>query len=87
MPIARINDINLYYEVHGQGFPMVCIAGLSTDHMTWINLTEPLAQKYKVILLDNRGVGQSDVPPGPYSIQQMSNDVYSLCQYLFSDRQ
>lgn len=82
MSIARINDINLYYEVHGQGFPIVCIAGFSGDHMGWINLIEPLAQKYKVILLDNRGVGQSDVPPGPYSIEQMSNDVYSLCQYL-----
>ncbi|MCD6046062.1 MAG: alpha/beta fold hydrolase [Gammaproteobacteria bacterium] len=82
MPVAHINDINLYYEVHGEGFPIVCIAGLSADHMAWINLLEPLAQKYKVILLDNRGAGQSDVPPGPYSIQQMSNDVYGLCQYL-----
>lgn len=82
MPFAHINDIKLYYEVHGQGFPLVCIAGFSADHMAWVNLIEPLAKKYKVILLDNRGVGQSDVPPGPYCIQQMSDDVYSLCRYL-----
>jgi 3-oxoadipate enol-lactonase len=82
MPITKINDINMYYEVYGQGFPIVCIAGLNADHMAWLPLIESLAQKYKVILLDNRGVGQSDVPPGPYSIQQMSNDVYGLCQYL-----
>jgi 3-oxoadipate enol-lactonase len=82
MPIAKINDINLYYEVHGQGFPIVCIAGFSADHMAWITLIDSLAQKYKVVLLDNRGAGQSDVPSGPYNIQQMSNDVYGLCQYL-----
>lgn len=85
MSTAKINNINLYYEVHGEGFPIVCIAGLSADHMAWITLIDSLAQKYKVVLIDNRGVGQSDVPPGPYNIQQMSDDVYSLCQYLHID--
>lgn len=56
--------------------------GFSADHIAWVSLLESLAQKYKVILFDNRGAGQSDVPPGPYSIEQMSDDVYSLCQYL-----
>jgi 3-oxoadipate enol-lactonase len=85
MPIAKINDINMYYEVHGQGFPLVCVGGIGADHMTWVTVIDSLAQKYKVILVDNRGVGQSDVSPGPYNIKQMSDDVYSLCQYLHID--
>lgn len=82
MPIAKINDINLYYEVHGEGFPLVCVSGFSADHIAWISLLDSLAQKYKVIVFDNRGAGQSDVPPGPYSIEQMSEDVYGLCHHL-----
>lgn len=82
MPFAQLEDIKLYYEIHGQGFPLVCIAGITADHMAWASVIEPLAQKYQVIVFDNRGVGQSDVPPGPYSIAQMSEDAYKLCQYL-----
>lgn len=82
MPFAQLDNIKLYYEIHGEGFPLVCIAGISADHMGWISVIGLLAKKYKVIVFDNRGVGQSDVPAGPYSIEQMSEDTYKLCQYL-----
>ena len=86
MPIAHINNIDLYYEIHGEGFPLVCIAGFNADHMAWATVLAALSQQFKVILLDNRGVGQSDVPAHPYSIEQMSDDVYALCRYLNIDK-
>lgn len=85
MPFAQLDNIKLYYEIYGEGFPLVCIGGLAADHLTWVSVIKLLAQKYKVIVFDNRGVGQSEVPSGPYSIEQMGEDAYNLCQYLHID--
>lgn len=82
MPKIKVNDINMYYEVHGQGEPLVMIAGFSADHFTWLPAVEILKNSYQCILLDNRGAGQTDVPDAPYSIQQMSEDVMMLCHGL-----
>ena len=65
MPIAKINGINLYYEDYGKGDPLVLIAGFSVDHSVWQPVIDLLSHCYRVIVFDNRGVGQSDTPPGP----------------------
>lgn len=82
MPKIKVNDINMYYEVHGQGEPLVMIAGFSADHFTWLPVVELLKSSYQIILLDNRGAGQTDVPDEPYTIQQMADDVMMLCHGL-----
>lgn len=82
MPTMKINDLTMYYEIHGQGEPLVLIAGFSADHLTWALVVEALAQHYQVILLDNRGAGQTDIPEGAYSIDQMADDVMALCAQL-----
>lgn len=79
MPHMKVNDINMYYEVHGEGEPIVLIAGFSADHLVWAAALEYFKEDYQVILLDNRGAGQTDIPDGPYSIDQMADDVAALC--------
>lgn len=78
MPTVRANGINLYYEVRGAGEPLLLIAGFACDHAIWSMLVPSLARKYQVISFDNRGVGQSSSPDGPYSVQQMAEDVAAL---------
>ncbi|MGC1183042.1 alpha/beta fold hydrolase [Legionella sp.] len=82
MPHMKINDISLYYELHGQGEPIVFIGGFTADHNVWGGVVAYFKEKYQVILLDNRGAGQTDVPDGPYSIEQMADDVAALCLRL-----
>lgn len=82
MPKMKINDINMYYEVHGEGEPIVLISGFSTDHVSWQFIVEVLKTRYQVVLLDNRGAGQTDVPGNAYSIDQMAQDVVDLCAHL-----
>ncbi len=77
-----MNDIHIHYEVQGQGAPIILVAGFSCDHTFWSEIVKPLAQNHKVLLLDNRGIGQTDSPNKPYSIEMMADDVMSLCQKL-----
>ena len=82
MAFATINDLNLYYEVHGQGEPLVLISGFGADHTLWLNVVDQLAEQYKVIIFDNRGAGKSTVTSGAYTIEQMAQDVIHLCDHL-----
>jgi 3-oxoadipate enol-lactonase len=82
MPTIKVNDISMYYEVHGKGEPLVFISGFGADHLTWAMVREKFAEHYQVILFDNRGAGQTDVPDGHYTIEQMSHDVIALCDAL-----
>lgn len=82
MPKIKVNDINLYYEIHGQGQPIVCISGFTGDHNGWGAVVEGLAQNYQVITFDNRGVGHSDCPDYPYTVEMMAEDVTALMQAL-----
>lgn len=82
MPKAKINDITLYYEIHGAGEPLVLISGFGADHVGWTPVLDAFAKHYQVILLNNRGSGQTDAPIGPYSIVQMAKDTAALCDFL-----
>ena len=82
MPKIKVNDISMYYEIQGSGEPIVLIAGFSVDHLTWTEVVNQLKDSYQVITFDNRGAGQTDVTKGPYSIEQMANDVVGLCRAL-----
>ncbi len=82
MPTVRVKDINLYYEIHGEGEPVVLIAGLNSDHSMYKRILPSLAAKYRVIAFDNRGVGQTDKPDIPYSIEMMADDTAGLLYAL-----
>jgi 3-oxoadipate enol-lactonase len=80
------NDISMYYEIHGQGEPIVFIAGFGVDHTMWNAIIDKFKDDYQIILFDNRGIGQTDVSHGAYSIEEMTSDVVTLCSKLGINR-
>ena len=82
MPISKLNDINIYYEIHGEGKPLIFIPGLGTEISSVGLFTAKLAKKYKVITFDNRGVGRTDKPDDDYSIEMMAEDTIGLMDML-----
>ena len=82
MPIAKINGININYHVEGTGEPLVMIMGFSGDLSGWRYQTPVLKKHFQLITFDNRGVGKSDKPPAPYSIEMMAEDTFGLMDYL-----
>jgi pimeloyl-ACP methyl ester carboxylesterase len=85
MPFAPVNGIKLYYEAYGKGRPLVFLSGFSTHHLTWQSFIEPLQDDFQLILLDNRGAGQTTAPASPYSIDTMADDTVALMDHLKLD--
>jgi pimeloyl-ACP methyl ester carboxylesterase len=74
-----LNDGNrIYWEQRGDGEPVLLIMGLGYTLDMWHRTAPLLARHYRVILFDNRGVGRSDCPPGPYSISEMAADAAAV---------
>lgn len=86
MPDVQANGIKLYYETAGEGEPLVLVTGLSYALWYWRRLAPLLAERFQVITFDNRGVGRSDAPPGPYSAQMMAADTAGLLDALEVER-
>ncbi len=82
MSTVQLNGITLHYESIGTGDPLVLIAGFASDHLSWRPVVKFFSQQYRVVTFDNRGAGQSSVPDGDYSIEQMADDTAALCDYL-----
>jgi pimeloyl-ACP methyl ester carboxylesterase len=82
VPLLQVGDIELYYESHGTGDPLVLIGGLGLAVSETQPLIKALAAGYRVIAADNRGAGRSAKPPGPYTIEQMAADIVGLLARL-----
>jgi len=82
MPMTTANRIELYYEIHGSGAPLILISGLGYSSWQWHKMVPFLAEHFKVITFDNRGVGQSDKPAGPYTAQMLAADTVGLLNEL-----
>ena len=85
MSYARASDgIRLHYEVMGRpgSTPVLMIQGLGADKHGWDMQRIPLALRYRVIALDNRGAGRSDKPFGTYSLEQMADDAIAVLDHV-----
>jgi 3-oxoadipate enol-lactonase len=78
MPFAMNNGVRIYWEETGSGPPLLMIMGLGYSHEMWHRTTPLVSKHFRTILLDNRGVGRSDVPPGPYPIATMAADAAAV---------
>ncbi len=79
MPMVKIGDINMYYEIQGKGDPLILLHALGLDGTTCFFRQIPgLAKEYRVIAIDNRGSGRSDKPSIPYSMDMMAKDAAEL---------
>ncbi len=82
MPKIHANGIDIYYEIHGSGRPLLLIAGLGYGLWLWHKMVPLLAERTQVIVLDNRGAGQTDQPSGPYSAAMLAADTAGLLDGL-----
>lgn len=82
MPHAEINGQNLYYEVHGEGEPLVIVMGLSADLLAWALQIPEWSKHYRVIAIENRDVGRSSYATGAYEIEDMADDTIGLADEL-----
>jgi 3-oxoadipate enol-lactonase len=82
MPIAQAGDIRIYYEVHGEGEPLVLIMSMGSDLSGWERQIPDFSKRYRVIAFDNRGSGRTDAPDEPYSIAMMADDTVALMDAL-----
>jgi 3-oxoadipate enol-lactonase len=82
---VKINGLNMYYEVVGEGPPVVLIAGLASDHLEWALFHVPVLVNagYRCVLFDNRDAGLTgDSLIDSYSIQQFADDTAELLKQL-----
>ena len=83
MPKARVNDIQMYYEVRGEGFPLVMIHGLSANSDWWEpRMVQELSKRFTTVLFDNRGAGRTDVSDRSYTIRLFADDTAGLMDAL-----
>ncbi len=84
MPFAKVNDIDLHYTLEGDGEEtIVLINGLADDVESWLAQTgDFLSAGYRVLRIDNRGIGASSKPAGPYSSRMLADDAKALVDLL-----
>src|SRR5271168_2047656 len=82
MDRARINGVELAYELRGEGAPLVMIHGAQGDQSMFAGLAEVFAEDYRVLTFDQRGSGLSGKPDMPYSIAMLADDTAALMDHL-----
>ena len=87
MPTASVNGIEINYRLEGDGErTVVLVNGLADDLETWVlQIDDLLAAGYRVLRFDNRGVGSSSAPPGPYTTRLFADDAKALITSLGVD--
>lgn len=78
MPYVDSSGVKIFWEEEGVGDPLLLIMGLGYSRDMWNRTLPVVAQRYRTISFDNRGVGHSDVPPGPYPIPVMAADAAAV---------
>ena len=86
MPHFENDGRALYYEIHGEGEPLLCVMGLSADHLAWMLQVPAFSARYRTIVFDNRDVGQSFRADGPYEVTDMAQDTLALADGLGLER-
>jgi pimeloyl-ACP methyl ester carboxylesterase len=76
--IADSQGVRIAWESHGDGSPLLLVQGLGYGRWGWQPIVPLLAQRHRVLVFDNRGIGDSDKPPGPYTAAQMAGDALAV---------
>lgn len=82
MPFVTTQGIELHYEEQGSGEPLLLIMGITAPGSVWAKHAECWSEHFRCLMPDNRGVGCSAKPPGPYTSAQMADDMAGLLTQL-----
>ena len=77
---AEVNGVNLWYQVSGEGEPVVQIHGAGFGHFNFAPATPELSKHFRVVDYDMRGYGQSDRPVQDYDMEVWADDIAALCR-------
>jgi pimeloyl-ACP methyl ester carboxylesterase len=82
MSFAITKGVKLSYRIYGTGFPIIFIHGYGAKKEIWKPQVLEISKRFKVIIFDLRGTGESDRPNIPYTMKMLANDVSDLMDYL-----
>ena len=82
MPRIKVGELYLYYEIHGEGEPLVLIPGFRTGLWLWSRQVPTFAQGLRTIVFDPRGIGKSDQSEKPMTIKTIADDLSGLLSEL-----
>lgn len=82
MPHATINGARLWFDVLGDGQPLLLHHGYTASRVNWMPVAERLAHRYRVILMECRGTGESEHTKDGYTLEQYAADVVGLLDHL-----
>ncbi len=85
MPTTEANGQTIYYEVHGDGEPLLCVMGLAADTLAWALQVPAFSAHHRTVVFDNRDVGRSSLAEGSYEIADMARDGLALADALELD--
>jgi pimeloyl-ACP methyl ester carboxylesterase len=85
MPTTEANGQTLYYEIIGEGEPLLCVMGLAANTLAWALQVNDFAERHKTVIFDNRDVGQSSMAEEQYEIRDMAQDTLALADALELD--
>ncbi|MGE0624277.1 MAG: alpha/beta fold hydrolase [Pseudomonadales bacterium] len=86
MPHATINGARLWFDVRGEGEPLLLHHGYTASRVNWMPVADRLADRYRIILMECRGAGQSEHTPDGYTLEQYAADVVGLLDHLQIER-
>src|SRR5512145_2015955 len=86
MPRVRVGGIELFYEVEGDGEPVLLLMGLGGQHRGWDLQRPDLTRRHRLVLVDNRDAGASDEARGPYGLGDMAADALGIMDHLGIER-
>lgn len=83
---ANVNGVKIYYEIHGEGEPLVLLHGFTMSHTMWEGWIEDFSKSYKLIIADLRGHGNSTNPSNEFTHEESAKDIYGLLDLLNIDK-
>lgn len=86
MASFKYNDIDIYYEVHGEGFPFIVLNGIMMSTASWSQLIEPVTKHRQLILVDMVDQGQSGTGPEEYNHDLQVDVIFALYEHLKLDK-
>src|SRR5262245_65372914 len=86
MPRLRVGDIDLAYEVCGEGTPLLLVMGLGGDRQGWELVRPELLRRHRLVLVDNRDAGESSEAGAGYGLGDMAADALAVMDHLGIER-